>query len=100
MPEFAANLVTRIRRSGQVWSFLLAVGVAITALILFEGRMRASQTAGQHGNLLGQSQADVDRKNSGCVSCHTSTDEPSMHPTRTVRVGCIEGSSVDVTGNA
>ena len=38
----------------------------------------------------GQSQADADRKNTGCVSCHTSTDEPTMHPTRAVRLACID----------
>ena len=38
----------------------------------------------------GQSQADVDRKNSGCVSCHTTTDQPTMHPTGTVRLACID----------
>ncbi|HTV59643.1 MAG TPA: hypothetical protein VMJ93_12300 [Verrucomicrobiae bacterium] len=38
----------------------------------------------------GQSQADVARKNEGCVSCHTTTDEPTMHPTRTVRLACID----------
>src|SRR3989454_8447354 len=26
-----------------------------------------------------QSQADVDRKNVGCVTCHTATDAPTMH---------------------
>lgn len=41
-------------------------------------------------NLIGQSQADVDRKNTGCVSCHTTTDEPTMHPTGTVRLACID----------
>jgi len=38
----------------------------------------------------GQSQADVDAKSSGCVGCHTSTDEPTMHPTKTVYLGCID----------
>src|SRR5229473_1274982 len=38
----------------------------------------------------GQSQEDADRKSSGCVSCHTSTDEPTMHPTRTVAIGCTD----------
>jgi hypothetical protein len=42
-------------------------------------------------------QADVDRKNSGCVSCHTSTDEPSMHPTGTVRLACIDCHGGDST---
>src|SRR5713226_7274659 len=38
----------------------------------------------------GQSQEDADRKSSGCVSCHASTDEPTMHPTRTVAIGCTD----------
>src|SRR2546423_10866352 len=38
----------------------------------------------------GQSQEDADRKSSGCVSCHTSTDEPTMHPTKTVHLGCTD----------
>src|SRR5229473_3234018 len=38
----------------------------------------------------GQSQEDADRKSSGCVSCHASTDEPTMHPTKTVHLGCTD----------
>jgi hypothetical protein len=38
----------------------------------------------------GQSQEEVDHKSSGCTSCHTSTDEPTMHPTRTVHIGCTD----------
>ncbi len=38
----------------------------------------------------GQSQEEADRKSSGCVSCHTSTDEPTMHPTKTVPLGCTD----------
>jgi hypothetical protein len=48
------------------------------------------QTTATQENLIGQSQGDVDRKNTGCVSCHTSTDEPTMHPTGTVRLACID----------
>jgi hypothetical protein len=97
MPELATESLTRIRRSGRVWSFLIAAVIAVAALLLFEGRMRASQRAAQHGNLLGQSQVDVDRKNIGCISCHISTDEPSMHPTRTVRLACIDCHGGDTT---
>jgi hypothetical protein len=38
----------------------------------------------------GQSQEEADRTLAGCISCHTSTDEPTMHPTRTVHIGCTE----------
>src|SRR2546426_2572434 len=37
-----------------------------------------------------QSQADVDRKNVGCVSCHTATDAPTMHTATTVKLACVD----------
>ncbi len=52
----------------------------------------------------GQSQAEADRKSAGCVSCHTSTDEPTMHPTKTVFLGCTDchggNSSISVAAGA
>src|SRR5229473_6517968 len=37
-----------------------------------------------------QSQGEAGRKSSGCISCHTTTDEPTMHPTKTVQLGCTD----------
>ncbi len=37
-----------------------------------------------------QSQADVDKKNVGCVSCHTKTDSPTMHTATTVKLACVD----------
>src|SRR3989454_12261911 len=37
-----------------------------------------------------QSQADVDRKNVGCVTCHTATDAPTMHTATTVRLAGVD----------
>jgi len=52
----------------------------------------------------GQSQEEADRKSSGCISCHTSTDEPTMHPTKTVHLGCTDchggDSSISVASSA
>src|SRR5712664_4694959 len=52
----------------------------------------------------GQSQEEADRKSSGCISCHTSTDEPTMHPTKTAHLGCTDchggNSSVLVASGA
>lgn len=49
----------------------------------------------------GQSQEEADAKSSGCISCHVSTDEPTMHPTKTVHLGCTDchggSNSVSVT---
>jgi len=41
-------------------------------------------------NLLEQSPEQVNQKSNGCVSCHTATDSPTMHPTGTVRLGCTD----------
>src|SRR5277367_3086313 len=38
----------------------------------------------------GQSQEEADRKSTGCITCHTSTDEPTMHPIKTVFLGCTD----------
>jgi hypothetical protein len=37
-----------------------------------------------------QSQEEANRRSAGCISCHTSTDEPTMHPTKTVHLGCTD----------
>ncbi len=52
-----------------------------------KSRAQASQDA---PSSVGQSQEDADRKSAGCVSCHTSTDEPTMHPTKTVHLACTD----------
>jgi len=60
-------------------------------------RVHASQDA---PTFIGQSQEDADRKSAGCISCHTSTDEPTMHPTKTIHLACTDchggNSSVSV----
>ena len=37
-----------------------------------------------------QTQEEVDRKSSGCNSCHTSTDQASMHASPGVKLGCAD----------
>src|SRR5580704_12760983 len=74
-------------------SFLLAVHAESPA------KLRAKQDAVPFG---GQSQEQADRKSTGCMSCHTSTDEPTMHATKTVSLGCTDchggNASIRVTG--
>jgi hypothetical protein len=50
-------------------------------------RVHASQDAPASR---GQSQEEADRRSAGCISCHTSTDEPTMHPTKTVHLACAD----------
>jgi hypothetical protein len=37
-----------------------------------------------------QSEAEVTEKSAGCYSCHTKTDQPSMHASPAVRLGCVD----------
>lgn len=41
-------------------------------------------------------------KSSGCTSCHTASDAPTMHETPAVRLGCVDchGGNPSVVGNA
>ncbi len=93
----SADCVTIRRKPLKRGGLILAVILAVSAVSLFlEGRSRAQSEPQQH-SLLRQTQADVDRKNSGCISCHTTTDVPSMHPTGTVRLACIDCHGGDST---
>ncbi len=37
-----------------------------------------------------QTQQEMERKSAGCVSCHTATDEPTMHVSKVVKLGCAD----------
>jgi hypothetical protein len=64
----------------------LAYGAAVVCVLA----ILLARASGQDGVLLEQSQADADRKSAGCVSCHTATDSPTMHPSGNVRLGCTD----------
>ncbi|MCT2401538.1 hypothetical protein NZK81_18450 [Novosphingobium sp. HK4-1] len=47
-----------------------------------------------------QSVAQVDAKSSGCLTCHTASDAPTMHATPAVRLGCTDchGGNASIVG--
>src|SRR5262249_48086497 len=51
---------------------------------------RARAVAQDPAPFKGQTQADADLKSSGCISCHGTADEPTMHATKTVLLGCVD----------
>ena len=69
--------------------------VALVALFALEHRLGAQSQP----TLLTQTQSDADRKSAGCLSCHNGIDEPTMHPTRTVRLGCTDCHGGDATAS-
>lgn len=64
---------------------------ALSFLLVFQAdsssRVHATQDVSP---ARGQSPEEAARKSSGCISCHASTDEPTMHPTKTVFLGCTD----------
>ncbi|HTZ99797.1 MAG TPA: hypothetical protein VMB02_05660, partial [Candidatus Aquilonibacter sp.] len=89
--QWMGNAGKRLRRA-CVPSLLLLLAVLLA--LAAESSSRAQTEDQQPGALKsspeGQSWEDVARKNAGCVSCHTTTDEPTMHPTGTVRLACVD----------
>ena len=81
-------------------NFLVLLSACIAAVFLWIAvRARTASAAPQDAStnssrpvsgLLGQSQEEAQRKSAGCVSCHTATDEPTMHPTKTVQLACTD----------
>jgi hypothetical protein len=72
---------------------LILLSLTFCCALLFTGnristfRIAAQQPAGP---ILGQSQEEANRKSAGCVTCHTTTDEPTMHPSKAVHIGCTD----------
>src|SRR5260370_12892188 len=66
--------------------------------------MPAARAPQEWAPFRGHSQEEADSISSGCVSCHTSTDEPTMHPTKTVHIGCTDchggNASVSIASGA
>jgi hypothetical protein len=73
-----------------------AMWLALAAVLLLSGGAQGQSTPTDA--LLQQSQEDADRKTSGCMTCHTVSDSATMHPSGTVRLGCIDchGGNNDV----
>ena len=40
--------------------------------------------------LRGETSEQADRQSTGCLTCHTATDSPTMHPTGTIQLGCVD----------
>src|SRR3981081_1383927 len=74
--------------------------IAMTALMIGAPRVRSAVASQQESQapsgstgdkgLLGRTKAPVDEKSSGCLSCHSPMDSPSMNTTGTVPLGCTD----------
>ena len=65
---------------------LAAVGVSIAVgVVLYRMAAAYAQTPAPH-----QTADDARQKSAGCVTCHLSTDSPTMHPSGLVQLGCTD----------
>ena len=79
-------------QQGRARLFLVILCSLTLSLLLVSAHSQQFTAAAQDSpnSIRGQSQEEADRKSVGCISCHTSTDEPTMHPSRAVHIGCTD----------
>ena len=79
---------------------LIIAFLCIATVLLFFGlRGNAFVAQEQSDKSRGQSQEVAMQKSAGCMSCHSPMDEATMHPTKTVQLGCTDchGGTADVS---
>ncbi len=72
---------------------LVVILALITITLLgfgLRGGASVAQAQEQASAVRGQSHKDAERKSAGCITCHSPMDEATMHPTRTVEIGCTD----------
>ena len=87
-----ASLATiRVQQPPRAFAWLiLCCGTSLVLLFMTRSRRQSSAAAQDRRPVRGQSQEEADRKSAGCITCHTSTDEPTMHPSKGVHIGCTD----------
>src|ERR1700687_1815555 len=83
------NLFTRLMHASPRAALAASLLLAAVAARIPAPSLHASAEK-TDPNLIGQTQEEADRKSAGCISCHTQTDEPTMHATGTLRLGCTD----------
>jgi hypothetical protein len=69
--------------------FFLSASFWLVGLACHYAPVSASAQEPQ-GPIRGESQEEAAAHSTGCVSCHTATDEPTMHPSKGVHLGCTD----------
>ncbi|HEX8872500.1 MAG TPA: hypothetical protein VF758_07025 [Candidatus Acidoferrum sp.] len=77
---------------GRARLLILCCCAATFALLFLGTRMNPPPASAQDAEdtVRGQSQEQADRKSAGCITCHTATDEPTMHPSKAMHLGCTD----------
>ena len=75
---------------------LVSWALPLMAALLCSHAVVAAESA-TPTSLRGQTDADVEKSSAGCMSCHTTTDNRSMHSTPAVKLGCADCHGGDPT---
>ncbi len=94
MPEYSQS--SRLRalsgaggRPRLLIMFLMIASFALLFLACYHSPTTAFAQDPQ-GPVRGESQEAAQAKSTGCMSCHTATDEATMHPSKGVHLGCTD----------
>jgi len=76
----------------KLWLVLILIAIAM-------GRFHAVFAQEQESRLIRQTQADVDRKSKGCLTCHARLENANMHKSTAIKLGCTDchGGNAAVT---
>src|SRR5690349_18989491 len=70
--------------------FGLSLVLLLAVIFATQQRRVVTPVSASEPTLMGQSEAEVEAKSAGYRDCHGTVDEPSMHATGTVRLGCTD----------
>ena len=94
MLEYYQSSLPPVRNGERGRARLLIVFlIAASFILLFLACHHPPATAlaqGPQGPVRGESQEDALAKSTGCTSCHSATDEATMHPSKAVHLGCTD----------
>jgi len=100
------RLTTEIAAKITGSASLLVAALACVATILLVAGLSGFSSARQDtvGTRQDRSLEETNRKSAGCITCHSPMDEPTMHPTKTVPLGCTDchggNSALSITPGA
>src|SRR6185436_954002 len=93
----AAHWAAIRRRLGVAAGTLLLAGIAALTFASADEKPVPRSYVGAPPAPEKQTTAEAARKSSGCLTCHTATDNPSMHTNTAVILGCTDCHGGDVT---
>jgi hypothetical protein len=85
--------VLRSARRSERFAPLLSCAAMLLLLFIATRTLQFSASAQDPTPVFrGQTQEEADRKSAGCITCHiySSGDEPTMHPSKGVHLGCTD----------